>query len=1280
MRRSKKGGDSSTRPIVPDRVISAPHGPDAPVGPDSNGVSVADWLEAYDPEAALLDSGAWGAQRLKRLHGEQMVLDVIAHVQNIPLRLLRVGNLEHLDDTFVRFVARWQREIHSLFTETYPDLSAGVPQPLGPSEADRLLRAMREPRHLALLRDWVLRLADPHEPETEELLRVPPSLPTGYAEWFLMLLPHVERDVWLTEMGNPLPAHTLARMVEHCSLYILMWAWSNAGRFRVEFERLKAIGDQIEPYHLTIMDRTLGFPHLGAIVMPAFCRRGRERSRDIALLAGPFLLEAATSTGSNAWFVEPLLKFLGRIERVRGVQGWNEVRDKAPGRAELQDALESRAALDRYEAPRRALQSLHALRRLRAARLDSSITRWKDGRVGRPISRANWETMAVLSAWFDRWGWVVYDAREPSRNRALAVSIDRHRVSLLVTGVSARPELLFYGYDRPEDSPVDCSHWAVLDESLEGARKVNGWRWIEGPSTFFARMRERQHAAWTAHVAAIHHLLARHSPRDRPEGADNPDSRQMIPASCEEADHLLRGFGGRVCRYLLSMARAEAAVIYWLDYSSDPPQLRHVGSAERLIQHRARRQAMLTTFDQYIWEAPTPGRDATLRRGVDIGTHSPWQVYRAAASGQIEPQPEDRKAQRAQVARPPGRLDVFDPGSRPEDAVSVPLLFNDRVVGVFGLAGIASSRHFDLRLYPALRLVGQVLAQAMYFHSQVWQMRQINWLASHVSLEEWRRHDRENHFNPLRRVARCVANVFLCPGVQIWLVDKQNPSRFLLHGNTAPEIFEPDGEAPEHAPHLRVKASRSNSGVDLSRSLLAFAVDQWARTMPDTSSPSATGAAPGRNDERMRHGQFVQAQFVGGSQATVGYGLAAAERGDLLLQQDFLDASASVGGAGSDALPTLRRALYVEREWSQTMSFALIRGDSTSAEVVGIVGLFALAMPGDSRPLWPPGWRPVVAHMQTYLPYVFMQTEAIANPLDDLRRYLLHEGRNELNATSEQAGQLKRSLLELVTVDPPVGMVRPWLRKWRPLVEKNPFMNAGDLLPGLQQLDKSIADVAEKVEKLMSVERAENMAMLGRLIERQREISGLGLDFNRGERVHDMRWLPLRAGLHDLLSSYAADLKKQRVWWSVDQVPESVELLTQPRMWHWLLGDLVHNLVKYANPDSGAEVHLDIPHNRDQPCRLRLRNESSYDAALDLKERLVLHGVQGSAGLARRTHIPIQTKVSRLGMGIGLWGVNLLAQALHLTLEIDVVPQRRPNQALYRFDLVIPRDLIRPHR
>jgi hypothetical protein len=349
---------------------------------------------------------------------------------------------------------------------------------------------------------------------------------------------------------------------------------------------------------------------------------------------------------------------------------------------------------------------------------------------------------------------------------------------------------------------------------------------------------------------------------------------------------------------------------------------------------------------------------------------------------------------------------------------------------------------------------------------------------------------------------------------------------------------------------------------------------------------------------------------------------------------------------------------------------------------VGVVSLHATAPPGNGMHMaWPPGWRPVVAHVQTYVPYVLMQTEAIANPLDNLRRYLLHEGRNELNATSELASQLKSMLAKLLATDDPPGQVRPWLRKWLPMLERDTTVLASDLAPGLNQLERMLPEIAERVDKLLDVERAENLALLGRLIERQRNISTLGLKFESGQNIHHASWIPLRETLDKALTSFDRDFKAQRVWWSIDQVNERLQLLTQDRLWSWVIGDLVHNIAKYANTNSGVQVSLVSVNSADgrrDGYRLRFENESVFDPELDKADRLILHGVQGSAGKPERQRKLSTSKISRVGAGIGLWGADQLATALGLKLVIEIRQQTRdPTLARYHFDLMIPQDMLR---
>ena len=1281
---------------------------DVKVQEQPSAVRVGDWLEARDPRARALDDGARKLERLKRQHGLQVALDVIAHVQNIPLRLLRLDRLVDLDKTLGKFLTDRPEDILQILTEAPPDGRTRTPRALTPDEARNLWTQMQDGSHLHTLRDWMLRLGDPAEAENPALLQRPASLPAGYVEWLLVLLPHLERSVWLTDMSNPLPAHNLARMVEHCSLYILMWAWSKATEFRRQcrvlagqepdpphedappttqsgFDGVDAFAErEIAPDAVVIIP-AMGFDHLGMCMLPAFTRTKREvASIPVALLAGPFrrVSDGSADAGKDdeAWYVEPLLTFLGRVERVQRIDGWDEVRDKAPGRTELRGAIASRAGIDDYEAQRRAVQSRSVLCALLNAHLDPTVWRTKDGSADRPISRANWETMAVLAAWYDRWGKVVFRGGDGA---APLVTIIQHRVKMLAK--SRYEPLVFFAGDGPVSwtGQVDRRD---LGKRLHRAREQLEWRWIEGPDTFFARMRERQQAAWAAQVAAVNNLLAGHSRRDRPVGADEPGVLRDSPASCEEVDHLLRGFGGKVCRYLLSLARADIAEMYWLDYSVDPPRLRHVGSAERLLEHRAKRQELYSAFAE----------KTAACTASSLGPTSDWLLYQAAHHGVTLPEDRTASASLGRASFAP-RLDTYPAESRPEDAVAVPLLFNNRVVGVFGLAGMDGKRHFDCRLYPVLAVVAQLLAQTMYFQSQVWHMRQLNWLASQVPLEEWRKHERSNEFNPLKRAANCLANIFLCPGVQIWLRDEQNnPQRYKLHGNTAPEIFRDEkGEAHEHAPSLYVQASKESRTRPLARSVMAFAIDQYPDEQPDEPAAGNTASGVGR---------FVQSVFTGGPESTEeDYGLEAAERGDLQLHDDFLEAVRRAPTAAADDLPDLRRGIYEVRGWTQTMAFALLRTKDRKHDVIGVVALYAgrrdprLGIATADKPSasgrraprheaprapWPPGWRPVVAHVQTYLPYLLMQTEAIANPLDDMRRYLLHEGRNELNAVSIQAASLRKALQDLLEIDPAAGRfrARPWARQSKERIERDPSTAASNLLPGLAQLERALNDAAEKARRLMSVERGENIAMLGRLIERQRDLAALRItEAFSGRRLHDMRWVGLRDLLEAHFSAYDRQWRDLRVKPTVDSILENVQILTQPRLMAWLLGDLVHNMAKYTNVDSasvGASLSP-MSSGKERHARLSLTNDSSYDPAVDIPKRLVEHGVQGSAGRLRHHNVPTSNRVSRVGQGIGLWGVNLLAEALHLGFEITIKPKSDAKKATYSFDLIIPADLVR---
>lgn len=1215
-------------------------------------VTVDDWLAALDAESAGLPGTEWNFERLRRQHGLQICMDVIAHVQNIPLRLVRWNQIRSLDKTFVSFVTKWESQILSILTDEGHAL--GSKPSLSVSEAKHLIEQMRDPLHVATLRDWVLGMPAGVVPR--------PDLPEHYETWFIELLPHLERDVWLTDLSNPMQVHSLTRMVEHCALYELMWAW-------------KYFGDMPKGRGNHGLSPVFGFSELGLTPQYAFSRRGRTTSQNpavddeqpIVMLGGPFELEKYpprhldAAREESAWFADGMFAFL---RGASAVKAWSDVWAKAPTATELDDALATRLPLSMEEAARRVEQAVESLHLLLESRIDRSVTLRRNGATGRPISRANWESIAALTTWQHRWGKTL---RECEATRPLLVRIPNHRVSLVVRSspTGGTDQHTFIAYDESASSGVDLGDFVAAE--IVVLRSRNADRWIELPQTLLARARERQHAAWASHVIAINNLLTRHSRRDRPVGTDRTDDGATIPTpNSDEADHMLRGYAGRICRYLLQLARADIAVIYWMDYSVDPPQLRHVGDADRLVQHRAERRSRLRAFSEW---ALAPGADGVPP--AQAGHESPSQFYRCAARAIIDPTRAER------VAREDGPFQVVfksdnyaDP--KPLDCLAVPLLFAERVVGVVGLESVGSIREFDARLHAPLRRVAQLLAQAMYFQSQIWHMRRINWLASHRPLEQWRRHDSENHYNPLRAVAHNLANIFLCPVVNIWLQDPANPERYKLHGYTREALFRPSGRILPSAPLTRINLDLQSGPLDLSYPFIALAIAQWRN---------------GHATQERPVGHFVQAHFDPDLESTrPEYTLEAAKRGDLTFGQDFADAWRDIDIGGPDP----RRRMFEQQKLTQVMAFALV---DTSAPVPDPVGIVTLHSPATSsngeHPPWSPGWWPVVANVQTYLLYVLMQTETIANPLENLRRYLLHEGRNELNGVAIMVSDLRAAMNRLLAPDRPPGRFRPWLRKQLPdLNRRAKALATGgdnawltDVVDELSAAERQLEETWKRVIPLLRPERAENFGILARLIEVQRDLASISTDRIDPEYDHEASWTGLRDELNAAFLNYDSVWKGAGIWVDLDEVTPRSELLTSAVLFRWMLNDLVHNVAKYALANTVVTLTLSRdPADRDL-YRFGFKNVSSYDPERDHESKLQLHGVQGSAGLNPPRVLPINAQISRKGTGIGVWGVSVLAKVLSMELQINVEPMSdsrgRPDRATYTFELVIPSRLLR---
>ncbi len=430
----------------------------------------------------------------------------------------------------------------------------------------------------------------------------------------------------------------------------------------------------------------------------------------------------------------------------------------------------------------------------------------------------------------------------------------------------------------------------------------------------------------------------------------------------------------------------------------------------------------------------------------------------------------------------------------------------------------------------------------------------------------------------------------------------------------------------------------------------------------------------------------MQAHFDPTIEHTESYCLESAAGDRLILGRDYL---LELEAADPVAAPHLnvRRTLFgTDGEYGlrDMMAFALIsprerRIDDPKQlerawEVTGIVTLHdhgnAAANNNAGFPLgaWPRGWAPVVAHVQTYLPYVLMQVEALHNPLDDARRYLLHSGRTELNGVLEKITGLRGSLHALLDPD---GYVQQTLTRLGRRADQHQPIEASDLTRVLD----AIRLVSESALHLSSNEFERNLSTLTQAMQDYRDIASLGIEFDT-----EGRWFDLREALEGEVQKYQSAFKVAGIYTSVD-TPPGIRVWLPKFWWGLLVGDLVHNAAKYASSDRAFSIKFERA--KSYVARLVFENAATYVPRLDDELRLLKFGVRGSAGMHTRLHAAVPRQpINRQGQGIGLWGIATLCKVMGIQFSIDI--QRHKNQgekdelsrAIYRFILTFPSGVI----
>lgn len=1172
-------------------------------------------VEILSPPA----DGQGSTDRRRGHHAYQVAVDTIAYAHNIPFRILLVDKLASLPEV-----------IKSQFEEGASGLDLMNEEKVtknfikDPIERQKLFDKNIFDKGVS----WVLTLA------TGSPAPRPDELPNGWESAMLLLLPHLERAVWLTEIGNPLPAHALARMLEHWSLYVLFWCYEQTKNGSTEKRNRFLIDVQDECVQLA---GALGIEHYVVTVGQRFNLPSSQTNveRLCAPVVGPYWkANSANSAKVHEEFVDVLERFVSNMTKT---ERWVDVRDRIPDAVEMRDALQSRIDLFDEEAK---LRSLSCRRAFVEHFLQVETLNTPEQLAG--LCRQDWEVIAVLCSWWARWSGLITSQCDKSglfdywlgvRDSTLGVQVN------YTSGQFALNLLL----EKPANLASIDNLRAVIASGLPGVT-------VDSPDVYLNRTRERQNASWTAQVIAVNNLMNSHSGRlvdaANTVGSDS-SSDESTGFQFEEANHLLRGYGGKVCHHLISMTRADVADLYWLDYSQTIPTLVHAGGYARLMLHRVKRKVIHQQFANWSLQEKDPKKNSKV--AAEQGRESDSQAYRVVST-RVEDPAEGKRTEawsNSVLHRKDHCVAYFDgfPDPKPSDSLALPLFVHGRVVGVLTLAGLSKGQ-FDSRLFVPLRRVANLLALSMYQASQLWHMRKLNWLVAHESFANWRQHNEENQFNPLKKISACLTNVFLCRAVHIWLRREDSDEIYALHGYNQEEIFSPRSKKLTDAPIFKyVPGDDEAANHPIERAFVAFAEDV-----------SAKGKA--------NLGRYVQARLNINLEKTNAYSQIDALQG-IYLGQDYLT------GAEVDASShgKLRTRIFKDFQLTDLMGFALLQavsGNPDKFELSGGITLHDSAQIGDEvhpQP-WPQAWAPVVAHVQTYLPYLFSQVELLHNPLDHTRRFLLHAGRSELLAVRDNMVQLRFIANEAFD---PNGTVRKRVR----LIQK---MGNSDIGGQAASVEKHLSNAWSAANELIDDSFLRNLDFLVKAIERHKDASALA----NFEISASSEWVDLEELLKKTLANHHDALAKRGL-----REPGlfGFDVQTQcllPRIWlNQIVLNLVENAGKYARDLFNISWDPDLK-------RLRFVNHGRYDANLDIENRLLRYGVRGSAIKESWHAAEVEPKP---GLGVGLWGVQFLCELCQLKFKMTVthldknLDRYRDGSlyglASYQFDITFPPSIIK---
>ena len=978
--------------------------------------------------------------------------------------------------------------------------------------------------------------------------------------WWIFLLvarPHIERQIWLTELSFAHPFHALCRFHDTWSILELFWYFSNRKEL---VENLNTVVPFVEGLPMC----TIATRHLSAD-MP-FC--GEDKTYIVAgPMMDPQIVEGSPQSirSENIAVAKVFLHLVSVLSRC--CRGWENAADIRPTEEELLDALDSRLRIGASDLATRSKLLATSWSLLGSTQLESEV-----------LKRFEWEGLASVVVFLTR------NMRTLARGSRASQSyfpIAGNRLGLIVSSVDSASELdVQETNSQPPDLPCERDNLLdtrVVDRDLSWGQRVSETdRKLESlftvdsdtinPVALYNRMRERRSGYWNFQVLSLNNMLQRSNARliRMPDfsSVSNVISRAETNSSTAQElrdlpEMLLLGFGSRLCHHLVDLAQAHLCTIYWIDYSLDPAEVLPIGTYSRNAQLRAAANEIFQQFSSSFSAKP----------GMASRQSSPSLLYRVAAKNAPEIVSDN-----SQLV-----LDGYPEELVPRSAIAVPLRYNGRVVGVLELEGLAENQFSGGLLAPLTR-AANVIGPFIYHNQLIWQLNAINQLVSANSKTQWA----QRPINPLGEIAKILCNVFLCPVVNLW-IKGYDAQRFSALGMSRTSIFEKD---------LVEEGISPSTTVDLN-------LEEYSEELPFAN----LGIALWKNQEPA-WGRFVKGRYIDGDPPSPNSLVDAIEQA-----QKF-----GVNLYGSFAnerkgFHEFRQNIFLRDELHGMMSFPIVRerkslssSTSGSQQEFVIEGFLTLHDHGDNsleQYGYSLGWAPVVAHLQSYLPHIFDQIELINDGWSQTRNILAHETANVVESVADHVRKVSAQSHDLFHGEP-----RSLLRQWIQDLPDQPDRLAEVVISGSKAI-KLRADL-ERIQRsilarVSSSDFLDDMAKrLNRLENRIRSHRAFQiLDLVQGERLEHIN---VGHDLRERVKAFRKSTKANGLRVSM-RVDDSITVEIERSLWERIMMNVFSNLRKYS------EVRTEI--------KISTKNQSlsfSNVALLypeDTVERLIAHGERG---------------------------------------------------------------------